>query len=163
MSDNKELFNDKINKLIKKNIEALKLDIISSIALQYKITENIIDEKLQNENNSLEYGINSINKNVLKNERKYSSIFERKEELLDRYKNLLIEASKYYDNAILNERIKILKEELAQVEQYKKLNILKKQESKAKEKVDNSDDVIAEDIYSVEDEISKSETKVKRT
>lgn len=164
MKENREnLLNDKINKLMKKMLELLKVNSISLSALQIKNTESIIHEKLQNESNSIEYGINSINKNVLKNEKKYSNIFSDKENILEDYKALLYSASKYYDNAIFNEIIKILKEELQQLEQNKKLMILKDKESIAKEKADNSDDEIAEEIYSLEEDISKSETKVRRT
>lgn len=153
---------DKINKLIKNVLNLLSIDAISNSALQAKNTDAIINEKLENEKRSIEYGINSINKNVLKKQDKYSNVFEEEEKLLNEYKEILYSSSKFYDNSIYNESLKILKEELFQVEKNKELMILNQNVIKAKEKADNSDDEIDEKIYSVEEEISKSETKVKR-
>ncbi len=157
-----EQMDQKFNKLLKKMLDLLKVNAISVSALQLKNTEAIISEKLENEKNAIEYGMNSINKNVLKNQKKYSNILEKESDLLDRYKKLITDVAKYYDNNILMENIKILNEELFQLEQNKKLTVLKEKEAKAREKLDNSDDVIAEEAYDVEEEISKSQVKVKR-
>ncbi|MBR3132814.1 MAG: hypothetical protein IKG42_01865 [Clostridia bacterium] len=163
MKEKKELVDDKFNKVIKKMLNLLKVNAISNSALQLKNSEDIILQKLENEKNSLEFGINLINKNVLKNQKRYSDVFDEIEELLERYKELLYKASRYYDNIIFFENVKILKEELFQLEQSNQINSLRMDENKAKEKLDNSDDEIAEKIYAIEEEISKSETKVKRT
>ncbi len=159
----KEHSDEKIDKLIKKLLDLLRVNVISVSAMQIKNTEVIISDKVTNEENSIDFSINSINKNVLKNKKRYSNIVEKKDELLNRYKELLINISKYYDNNIFSENIKILKEELLQLEQNKLLIKLKEDEAKAKEKLDNSDDEIAEKIYTLEEEINKSETKVRRT
>lgn len=153
---------NKLNKLLEKMIDLLKINTISVSALQLKNTEDIISEKIENEKNAIEYGINSINKNVLKNQKKYSNILEKENDLLDRYKKIIKDVAKYYDNNIFVENIKILNEELFQLEQNKKLIELKEKEAKAREKLDNSDDAIAEEVYDVEEEITKSQTKVKR-
>ena len=59
--------------------------------------------------------------------------------------------------------IKILEEELKQKKILAKLFYAKQEENLARERVDNSDDQISEKIYDMEEEIAKSEQKIRRT
>ena len=108
------------------------------------------------------YGINDINSKVLENKKKFEDIEESKNEILGKYKDALSDIGTNYDNIITMGYIKLLEEDLVQLEKYREIYKLKGKEIKAKAKLDNSDDEVAEVIYEKEDEISKSEAKARR-
>ena len=135
---------------------------IISIAIQYKKSQEIVEQKEENENISLSYGIKLINKKVLENLNKYHEVAEELNELLTRYKDNLLDLSEYYDNHIVANYVKILEEELKQCKMYKEIYYLQEDAKIASEKADNSDDEIREKIYNIEDEINKSETRVRK-
>lgn len=150
------------NKLIKDMLSLSKVSAIISSAYQYKITENTVESKTSNEENVIIYGINDINPKVMNNKKKFETINQSKNDLLENYKTSLEKLGKNYDNIITMGYIKLLDEELEQLEKYIDIYNLKKQENKAKEKLDNSDDQIAEEIYKIEDELEKSESRTRR-
>lgn len=135
--------------------------IISS-AIQYKKSKEMISKKVDNENIAITYGINTINKKVLENPQKYTHIENEFKEIMNRYEQNLIELANYHDSTIAQGYIKILEEEKNQIEMYTKIYNLIKEENDAKRKVDNSDDEIREEICNIEDELSKSELKLRR-
>ena len=150
------------NNLIQDALLLSKLNAIVSSAYQYKNTENIINNKTSSIENVIIYGINNINSQVLTNKKKFEDIEETKNELLSKYRDSLKELGTNYDNIITMGYIKLLEEDLVQLEKYREIYNLKRKEIKAKAKLDNSDDEIAEVIYEKEDEISKSEAKARR-
>lgn len=133
-----------------------------SSAIEYTKSKESIAKKVQNENVAITYGINSINKKVLENPQKYNNIENEFKELMDRFENNLITLTSYHDSNIVQGYIKIAEEEKRQIEMYTQIHQLLKEENTAKEKVDNSDDEIREKICDIEDEIAKSELKVRR-
>lgn len=150
------------NKLITDMNKLSKLNAIVSSAYQYKNTENIVLNKTSNEENSIIYGINSVNSKILTNRKKFENINDEKDEILNNYKQSLEKLGANYDNIITMENVKLLEEEVEQIQLFKKIFKLKRKESIAKGKADNSDDDIAEDIYDLEDILSKSESKTRR-
>lgn len=133
-----------------------------SAAIQYKKSKELIEKKIDNENVAITYGINAINKKVLENPQKYSDIEKEFKEIINKYENNLTELANYHDGAIVQGYTKVLEEENRQINMYTKIYDLIKEENNAKRKVDNSDDEIREEICNIEDEISKSELKVRR-
>lgn len=158
----------KINKdkefddLISKWKELSRYSAIISSAIQYKKSKEIILKKIENENIAITYGINSINKKVLINLEKYTDVEQELNKIMEQYENNLTELSVYHDCLINLGYTKILAEEKKQIDMNTKIYELVKQETKAKIKADNSDDEIREKICDIEDEISKSEVKVRR-
>lgn len=135
---------------------------IISAAIQYKKSKEIISKKLDNEKVAINYGINSVNKKVLENLKKYNEVENELKEIMEHYEKNLLELSSFYDSSIVINYAKIVEEEKKQIDMYAKVYELRKDEEKAKSKVDNSDDDIREEICNIEDEISKSELKVRR-
>ena len=133
-----------------------------SAAIQYKKSKELIAKKIDNENVAITYGINTINKKVLENPQKYSDIEKEFKEIINKYENNLTELANYHDGAIVQGYTKVLEEENRQINMYAKIYNSIKEENNAKRKVDNSDDEIREEICNIEDEISKSELKVRR-
>lgn len=154
--------NKEFNKLVNDAIQLSKLSAIISSAYQYKNTQNIIDNKTSNTENVIIYGINNINPKVLTNKKKFEDVNEKKNELLVNYKDSLEALGTNYDNILTMEYIKLLEEELEQIEKCVEIYNLKEKEAIARGKADNSDDEIAEEIYQKEDELSKSEAKSRR-
>ena len=135
---------------------------IISAAVQYKKSQEIINEKTENESSSLSYGIMLVNKKVLDNLEKYKDVENEMNTLLENYKKNLIECSEYHDTHIAMGYVKVLVEEIKQCRLYKQIYYLQEDEKIAIEKVDNSDDIIREKICNIEDEISSSELKIRR-
>lgn len=150
------------NNLMKEALLLSKLNAIVSSAYQYKNTENIVSNKTSNVENVIIYGINDINSKVLENKKKFEDIEENKNDLLNKYKDALNDIGTNFDNIITMGYVKLLEEDLVQLEKYNEIYKLKGKEIKARAKLDNSDDEIAEIIYEKEDEISKSEAKARR-
>ena len=158
IKEKEQEFSDLLNYMNKLS----KLNAIISSAYQYKSTENTVINKTSNQENAIIYGINSVNSKILTNRKKYENINESKDEILNNYKESLEKLGRSYDNNITMEYIRLLEEEVEQVNLYRKIYQLKIKESIAKGKADNSDDDIAEDIYNLEDVLSKSESKTRR-
>ena len=158
IKEKEQQFSDLLNYMNKLS----KLNAIISSAYQYKSTENTVINKTSNQENAIIYGINSVNSKILTNRKKYENINESKDEILNNYKESLEKLGRSYDNNITMEYIRLLEEEVEQVNLYRKIYQLKIKESIAKGKADNSDDDIAEDIYNLEDVLSKSESKTRR-
>lgn len=135
---------------------------IISAAVQYKKSQEIIVQKTENELTSLSYGIKLINKKVFENLNKYHEVEDEMNTLIEKYKNNLVEFGEYYDTQIASGYIKVLEEEIKQCKMYKQIYLLHEEEKTAIEKVDNSDDDIREKICNIEDEVSKSELKIRR-
>lgn len=150
------------NKLINDMLSLSKVSAIISSAYQYKTTEDTIASKTSNEENVIIFGINDINPKVMNNKKKFEIINQSKNDLLENYKDSLEKLGKNYDNIITMGYIKLLDEELEQIEKYTDIYKLRKKENRAKAKLDNSDDEIAEEIYKIEDELSKSESRARR-
>ena len=73
MGDKKETNNDnKIEMLEKTWLDLSYQSAIISSAIQYKKSQEAIAHKAENEENSMKFGINSINKKVLENKKKNS-------------------------------------------------------------------------------------------
>lgn len=161
--EKKEINNDKkVKELLEKWKELSKISIILLSAIQYKKSQEGIAQKVENESNAISYGIGNINRKVLENLKKYSDIEKEFTELMERYEGNLTELAESFDCSIVSDYTKILEEELKQIEMYGKIYALIKDETKAKIKADNSDDDIREEICNIEDEISKSEIRVRR-
>lgn len=157
--DNKD---NKFGEIVNRWKELSYNHTIISAAIQYKKSQEMISKKMDNENLAITYGINTINKKVLENPQKYTDVENEFKEIMNRYKRNLTELSNYHDSIIVQGYIKILEEEKNQLEMYTKIYNLIKDENDAKRKVDNSDDDIREEICNVEDELSKSELKLRR-
>lgn len=161
--EKKEINNDeKIRELLAKWKQLSKISIIILSAIQYKKSQEGIAQKVENESNAISYGIGNINRKVLENLNKYTEIEKEFKELIEQYEGNLTELAESFDCSIVSGYTKILQEEVKQIEMYEKIYGLIKDENKAKTKVDNSDDDIREEICNIEDEISKSELKVRR-
>lgn len=161
--ENKEISKDKkVEELITKWKELSHDFAIISAAIQYKKSQEIITKKSENETMAMKYGINSINKKVLENLTKYAETEKELNELIEKYEFNLKELATYNDSLIVQGYVKVFEEEKKQSEMYKKIYYLIKEEENAKQKVDNSDDEIREEICNIEDELSKSELKVRR-
>lgn len=160
--------NDKINQdeqfqeLVAKWKELTRNSAIISVAMQKKKSEEIIAGKLENEKNAITYGINSINKKILENIKKYTEVEQEFTDIMTQYEKNLIDLATYHDCLINVGYTKIVTEEIKQMEMNSKIYELTKIEKKAKTKADNSDDEIREQICDIEDEISKSELKIRR-
>ena len=135
---------------------------IISAAIQYKKSQEKISQKVDNENRAITYNINLINKKVLENPKKYAETEREMSELMDRYKTNLTNLAESLDSQIVQGYVKILEEENRQNEMHKQIYELLKEEKVVKKKLDNSDDDIREKICDIEDEISKSELKIRR-
>lgn len=135
---------------------------VVAAALEYNKSKENILKKTQNENVAITYGINTINKKVLENPQKYNNVEEEFKQLMDRYEKNLIELANYHDSTIVQSYVKALAEEKKQLDMYSKIYELIKEENTAKGKADNSDDEIRERICNIEDELSKSELKLRR-
>ena len=162
MNDYTEKKDKEFDSMIDELVSLSKLYAIVSSVYQFKRTEEKVEDKTSNEENVLIYGINEINSKVLTNTKKYESITGEKDSLLEEYKNLLSKKGGNYDGIILHGHMKLFDEELNQIKMFKEIYELKKEESLARSKADNSDDEIAEIIYDKEEEISKSESKIRR-
>ena len=161
--DNKEIDeNKKIEDLSNAWQKLCVNQAIISVAIQYKKSQEIINQKEENENSSLSYGIQLINKKVLENLDKYREVGEELNDLLKNYKDDLTEIGEYHDTQIALGYVKVMEEEIKQCKLYKKIYYLKQEEKVAIEKADNSDDEIKEKICNIEDEINKSELRVRR-
>lgn len=161
--EKKEINKDeKINQLLTKWKELSRISIIILSAIQYKKSQEGIAQKVENESTAITYGIGNINRKVLENLKKYSEIEQEFKELMEHYEENLTELAEFYDCSIVLGYTKILEEEIKQIQMYEKIYELIKDENQAKEKADNSDDEIREEICNIEDEISKSELKVRR-
>ena len=135
---------------------------IISIAILYKKSQEIISQKEEKEISSISYGIKMINKKVIENFEKYHEIENEYNELFSTYRKCLIELSQYHDTQIASYYLKILEEEIKQYKWFNEIYKLMQEELIAKEKADNSDDEIREKICDIEDEIGKSELKIRR-
>lgn len=135
---------------------------VISAAIEYSKSKESVAKKVENENVAITYGINSINKKVLENPQKYNNVENEFKELMDRFEGNLVKLTNYHDSNIVQGYIKIVEEEKKQIEMYKEIYQLLKDEDIAKEKADNSDDEIREKICDIEDELAKSELKVRR-
>ena len=93
---------------------------------------------------------------------KYTEVENEFTSLIEQYKNNLYGLCQYHDTQIVMGYTKIFEEELNQCRMYKEIFYLQEEENSAKKKLDNSDDEIIEKICNIEDEISKSELKVRR-
>ena len=148
--ENKEIIeNQKLANLSKQFEKLAKDQAIISAAIQYKKSQEIIDQKLKNENAAISYGIERINKKVIENLNEYEE-------------SDLEELAKYHDTQIALGYAKILEEELKQKDIYIQLYHARKEEIIAKGRGDNSDDEISENIYDMEEEISKSDLRIRR-
>lgn len=155
--------NQRLDSLCKKLEKLTKDQAIISAAIQYKKSQEIIDQKVKNENAAISYGIIRINKKVIENLDKYTEIEKEYQEIMKKYENDLTELAQYHDSQVIMGYTKILEEELKQKEIIAKLFYAKKEETLAKGRVDNSDDQISEKIYDMEEELTKSEQKIRRT
>lgn len=163
MKDNKETpVDNKIEMLEKNWLDLSYQSAIISSAIQYKKSQEAIAHKAENEENSMIYGINSINKKVLENKKKYSNIDDEYNKIMSHYSGNLEELASYHDSLIVHGYSKILEEEKKQIDMYKHICLLLEEEKEAKKKLDNSDDAIREEICELEDKISDSEVKVRR-
>lgn len=163
MEDKKEKNNDNKIEMLEKNwLDLSYQSAIISSAIQYKKSQEAIAHKAENEENSMKFGINSINKKVLENKKKYASIDEEYNQIMNHYNENLEELASYHDSMIVHGYSKILAEEKKQMDMYKHIYYLLKEEKEAKKKLDNSDDEIREEICNLEDKISDSEVKVRR-
>lgn len=131
-------------------------------AMQYNKSREIILNKISNENSAITYGISLINKKVIENIEKYSEVEKELKELMGKYEQHLIELAEYHDTQIVAEYIKLYEEELQKIKIQSKIYYLVQDEKKAKQKVDNSDDEIREQICNLEDELENIELKIKR-
>ena len=160
--ENKEIIeNQKLANLSKQFEKLAKDQAIISAAIQYKKSQEIIDQKLKNENAAISYGIKRINKKVIENLNKYEEVEKEYQEIIEKYKSDLEELAKYHDTQIALGYAKILEEELKQKDIYIQLYHARKEEIIAKGRGDNSDDDISENIYDMEEEISKSDLRIK--
>ena len=155
--------NQRLDNLCKKLEKLTKDQTIISAAIQYKKSQEIIDKKVKNENAAISYGIIKINKKVIENIDKYTEVEKEYQKIMKKYENDLTELAQYHDSQIVMGYIKILEEELKQKKILAKLFYAKQEENLARERVDNSDDQISEKIYDMEEEIAKSEQKIRRT
>ena len=161
--ENKEIIeNQKLANLSKQFEKLAKDQAIISAAIQYKKSQEIIDQKLKNENAAISYGIERINKKVIENLNKYEEVEKEYQEIIEKYKSDLEELAKYHDTQIALGYAKILEEELKQKDIYIQLYHARKEEIIAKGRGDNSDDEISENIYDMEEEISKSDLRIRR-
>lgn len=135
---------------------------VVSAALEYSKSKENIMKKTENENVAITYGINTINKKVLENPQKYNNVEEEFKRLMNRYEDNLIELANYHDSTIVQSYVKVAEEEKKQIDMYSEIYELIKEENAAKEKADNSDDEIREKICNIEDELSKSELRLRR-
>ena len=104
------------NNLMKEALLLSKLNAIVSSAYQYKNTENIVSNKTSNVENVIIYGINDINSKVLENKKKFEDIEENKNDLLNKYKDALNDIGTNFDNIITMGYVKLLAEDLDQLE-----------------------------------------------
>lgn len=155
--------NQRLDSLCKQLEKLTKDQAIISAAIQYKKSREIIDQKVKNENAAISYGIIRINKKVIENMDKYTEIENEYQEIMKKYEENLIELAQYHDSQIIMGYIKIFEEEIKQKEIIAKMFYAKKEEILAKGRVDNSDDQISEIIYDMEEELTKSEQKIRRT
>ena len=155
--------NQRLDSLCKQLEKLTKDQAIISAAIQYKKSQEIIDQKVRNENAAISYGIIRINKKVIENMDKYTEVEKEYQEIMKKYEEDLTELAQYHDSQIIMGYTKILEEELKQKELLAKLFYAKKEETVAKSRVDNSDDEISETIYDMEEEITKSDQKIRRT
>lgn len=162
MSENEIKENKKIEELTSAWEKLLKDQAIISAAIQYKKSQETINQKIENENAAISYGIKIINKKVIENMNKYTEVENEFTSLIEQYKNNLYGLCQYHDTQIVMEYTKIFEEELKQCRMYKEIFYLQEEENSAKKKLDNSDDEIREKICNIEDEISKSKLKVRR-
>lgn len=162
MSENEIKENKKIEELTSAWKKLLKDQAIISAAIQYKKSQETINQKIENENAAISYGIKIINKKVIENMNKYTEVENEFTSLIEQYKNNLYGLCQYHDTQIVMGYTKIFEEELNQCRMYKEIFYLQEEENSAKKKLDNSDDEIREKICNIEDEISKSELKVRR-
>lgn len=161
--ENKEIIeNQKLESLSKQFEKLAKDQAIISAAIQYKKSQEIIEQKLKSENAAISYGIKRINKKVIENLNKYEEIEKEYQEIIEKYKSDLVELARYHDTQIAMGYAKILEEELKQKDVYIQLYHARKEEITAKRKADNSDDEISENIYDMEEEISKSDLRIRR-
>ncbi len=162
MENEKSNNNNEFNSLIAKYEELSKTVSIIYSAIQYKRSENIIISKVENEKNAITFGINSVNRKVLENIKKYNQIENRLNEIMERYESNLRQLAELCDADIISNHLKILEEEKKNISLMKQIDELILEENKAKSKVDNSDDEIREKICNLQDEITKNETKISR-
>lgn len=163
MEDKKKTNEDNRIEMLEKNwLDLSYQSAIISSAIQYKRSQEAIAHKAENEENSMIFGINSINKKVLENKQKYPAIDAEYKKIMDHYNENLEELANYHDSLIVHGFTKILEEEKKQMDMYKHIFSLLEEEKEAKKKLDNSDDEIREEICELEDKISDSEVKVRR-
>ncbi len=153
---------NKFYETISRYKEIIKTYAIIGSALQYKKSEEIILKKVDNEKNAITYSINSINRKVLENLKKYAQVEQELNDLMEKYESNLKEMAQWTDSNIITNYTKLLEEEKKQLDMNIKIFELEKEEVKAMSKVDNSDDEIREKICNIEDEVSKIETKISR-
>ena len=116
MKDNKKTNNDNKIEMLEKNwLDLSYQSAIISSAIQYKKSQEAIAHKAENEENSLIYGINSINKKVLENKKKYSNIDEEYNVIMNHYNKNLEELADYHDSLIVHGYSKKLEEEKKQM------------------------------------------------
>ena len=112
--ENKEIIeNQKLANLSKQFEKLAKDQAIISAAIQYKKSQEIIDQKLKNENAAISYGIERINKKVIENLNKYEEVEKEYQEIIEKYKSDLEELAKYHDTQIALGYAKILEEEIS--------------------------------------------------
>ena len=99
-----------------------------SAAIEYSKSKESIAKKVENENVAITYGINSINKKVLENPQKYNNVENEFKELMERFEDNLVKLTNYHDSNIVQGYIKIVEEEKKQMEMYKQIYQLLKEE-----------------------------------
>ena len=129
MKNQKDNNYNEFNNLIEKYEELSKTISIIYSALQYRKSEILVNSKVENEKNALTFGINSINKKVLDNLKKYTQIENRLNEIMDRYRVDLEELANYYDADIIYNHLKTLEEEMKNVSIMKQIYALIEEEN----------------------------------
>lgn len=135
---------------------------VISAAMEYSKSKENVEKKVENQSVAITYGINSINKKVLENIQKYNNVENEFKDLMNRFEENLVKLANYHDSNIVQGYIKIVEEEKKQIEMYQEIYKLLKEEDVAREKADNSDDEIREKICDIEDELNKSELRLRR-
>ena len=136
-------------------------DYISGKITRDEFLQHIPEEQLQSV--FCETMSNETLPRLFENIDKYTEVEKEYQEIMKKYENDLTELAQYHDSQIVMGYIKILEEELKQKKILAKLFYAKQEENLARERVDNSDDQISEKIYDMEEEIAKSEQKIRRT
>ena len=87
MSENEIKENKKIEELTSAWEKLLKDQAIISAAIQYKKSQETINQKIENENAAISSGLKIINKKVIENMNKYTEVENEFTSLIEQYKN----------------------------------------------------------------------------